>query len=69
MRTLLNGASLSHSSLILSFSVLTFDCLSFGSLITSDSLPGLAVLPLLVCHKSVTDPSILRGESYVDSCG
>jgi len=40
-----------------------------GSFSSCDLLPSDALLPLLVCHKSVTDPSILHGESYVNCCG
>jgi len=42
---------------------------STGSCIAFGSLPRHALLPLLVCLKSVTDPCILLGESCVCSCG
>jgi len=34
-----------------------------------DSIQRPALSPLLVCHKSVTDPSILHGESCASRCG
>lgn len=40
-----------------------------GPFIIFGSLPRHAPLAFVVCHKSVTDPSILHGESYVSSCG
>ena len=49
--------------------VCLFCVLLLGSFARYDSFPGLDVLPSLVCHKSVTDPCILHGESYASSCG